>query len=115
MRGIKHCNIVDDPADPLPFVLADLDVHLAMTHNSLQEVAVVLIAPDGTIVPLFLNGIDIAGQAIQPPQGITGTDLGVAVSGNARTTLETVFDDDAPRLITDPGAAPGFIAHFAPE
>ncbi|HEV8292441.1 MAG TPA: hypothetical protein VGP94_10980, partial [Tepidisphaeraceae bacterium] len=109
---IATVNIVDDPNDPLPFTLSDLNVNLTLTHNALAEISVTLIAPDGTQVPLFLNGIDANGQTI-PNQGITGTDLGVLAINNFRTDLGTVFDDDAALGIRQ-SARQDFIGHFRP-
>ena len=83
-----------------------LSVTLNINHNALQELLVELVAPNGTTAAtLFLNGVNAAGQAIQPPQGIDGNQLGRINNRNVGTT----FQDNAARTIrmgTAPGSAP---------
>lgn len=91
------------------FVVSDLDVTINLTHGNLAEVRIELISPQGTTIPLLRNAVDDAGNATN--QGMSGVDLGV-LNG---FSLGTVFDSQAPRVITDGTAGDPHVGRFRPE
>jgi subtilisin-like proprotein convertase family protein len=91
--------------------ITDFDVLLTLRHPDLSQLLITLTDPNGTVVPLVLNGFDLFGQPIgnNPQQGITGVDLGWLNGVN----VGTQFDQETPRAITD-GAAP-YLVSFRPD
>ncbi len=77
--------------------LTDIQVNLAITHGSPQELSIVLEDPNGNMITLLNNSESPSGQTI-PGQGITGGNLGVTPSG---IPIGVTFDDDASISITD--------------
>jgi subtilisin-like proprotein convertase family protein len=83
------------------FTVKDLEVTLDFTDPRVQDLTVVLVTPDGVSITLINQN------------GVTGANLGEIAAGN--TTLGTVFDDNAPRVINDPSFAAPYIGHFRPQ
>jgi subtilisin-like proprotein convertase family protein len=99
--------------DPNINVINDFQVTLSVTHPHLNELQIVLLPPtDSGLSPIYLlrNQVDAAGNTLSQ---------GVADQANLGTLngfpLGTVFDDNAPRSITDSTAAAPFVGHFKPE
>jgi subtilisin-like proprotein convertase family protein len=86
--------------DPNFLKISDVDLALAINHDSLSQLTIQLVAPDGTSVTLV------------SADGLSGADLGTTTSGRF---LSTTFDDDAARAITDTGAGNGYVGHFRPQ
>ena len=108
------------------FVVSDLQVTLSILDPHLNELSVELVQPvTGTIINLMQaqtndlgQTVDSAGNPIPPSANqATGVanqaNLGEVFSGV--TTEGTVFDSNAARSISDPGAATPYIAHFKPD
>jgi subtilisin-like proprotein convertase family protein len=96
------------------FRISDLNVSLSLTDPNLQGLSIVLEAPDGTMITLVNNGLDESGNNLR--RGIAGNTMGFGATGEVNPGKGgTVFDDAAPRAITDPSAAQPFTAHFQPE
>jgi subtilisin-like proprotein convertase family protein len=58
--------------------VTSVDLDLAILDPNLDQLQAVLIAPNGTRVILFNNGVDDTGATIgPPPQGLTGSNLGI--------------------------------------
>ena len=96
------------------FILSDLDVSLSILAPHLDQLAVDLVAPNGTIVHLLENQIDGTGAVINPtnPPGVADqANLG-ELNG---FLIGTDFDDGAARNITDVGATAPYTADFRPE
>lgn len=82
----------------LNLTVSDLTVQIALTHASLADLSINLVAPDGTTVALAANG------------DITGANLGIGTGGRV---FGTTFDQSAPRALKD-GTAP-YIGTFRPS
>jgi subtilisin-like proprotein convertase family protein len=104
--------------------VTDLTVTINMVEPHMDEVSVVLIPPNGLpSVTLLLNRVDNAGNVLPgpnlPPQGLPDNpdmgELQVGTNPNVWDPIGTVFDDSAPRVISDPSAVAPFIGHFQPE
>jgi subtilisin-like proprotein convertase family protein len=77
--------------------LTDMEVTLNITHPSLNNLAIRLTAPTGTVVTLVAAG------------NITGADMGTTASG---IRLGTVFDEQAARAVTSMGSSAPYTDHF---
>ena len=106
--------------DPRFLSLSNLTVQLALVHNQIGELQIVLVPPTGSnLQPITLlnNQIDAAGTT-RMNIGASGANLGIAPDGEA---LGTTFDDNASRDIVDiglagsRGAAAPFVGNFKPE
>jgi subtilisin-like proprotein convertase family protein len=99
--------------DPNFSNITDLEVTLNVTHPHLNQLEIVLRPPTGSgLTPIFLlrNQTDASGNTL--PQGVKDqANLGM-LNG---LDVGTVFDDNAPRSITDGTAAAPYIGHFRPE
>ncbi|WP_020470586.1 proprotein convertase P-domain-containing protein [Zavarzinella formosa] len=102
--------------------LQNLSVKLALQHNDLSELKIVLIAPDQRLTDpqapaprqiTLLRSTKQSGTGT----GITGTLLGLTdnTSGNDDFAVGTTFTDDAGRSIRDATAASPFAGDFRPE
>ena len=110
-------------SDPNFDKVVDLNVSLALFHPHLNQLSIVLSAKDalgnnlGSVSLLNnrtngLNQNSAAGVADQANMG------GIEISSPPNLDFNpvgTVFDQQAPRSITDPGATAPYIAHFRPE
>lgn len=97
-------------AIPNTFTINDLDVTVNLTHPTLSQLLVELIHPNGEdSITLIQNGVTAANVATN--NGIAGANLGI-LNG---FQIGTVFDSQAPRIITDVNAAAPYTAHFRPE
>jgi hypothetical protein len=119
----------DVVAIPANFTVNDLSVTLNIFHPHLDELDIKVVSPTGVIIQLirdrtdgFGNTVDQFGNPIppsgSPAAGITGANLGeVGINGVTKTgfLVSTVFDDNAARLITDPGYAAPYTATFRAE
>ena len=99
----------------------DLEVTLDLTEPNMNQVSIVLIPPTGSDlepITLLSNLTNDANQATNLV-GLNGANLGVLTDVVNGTTVihnvGTVFDDDAPRVITDGTAAAPWIGHFEPS
>jgi subtilisin-like proprotein convertase family protein len=95
--------------DPTLKILGDLKVSIALVHPHLNQLKIVLTAPNGLgSITLFNNGVDESGNS---------TGLGLPDVANLGVSngqpLGTVFDDKAQQAITA-GTAP-YIGHFQIE
>jgi subtilisin-like proprotein convertase family protein len=111
------------------FVVGDLDVTLYVTHPHLDQIKVFLEAPApagsppgtlGKTVTLVQNRVDEAGNPVVLAPATRGlpdsANLGVTnVDGTFSSLIGTVFDDDAPRPISDSSATAPYAARFQPE
>jgi large repetitive protein len=106
--------------DPRFFSVSDLTVQLALVHNQIGELQIILVPPTGSnLQPITLlnNQTDAAGVT-RANIGAAGANLGIAPDGEA---LGTTFDDNASRDIVDiglngsRGAAAPFVGNFKPE
>ena len=98
------------------FRLTDLDVTVAFVHPDFETLRMELVAPGGTVIPLFLNHRDQAGDAINNA-GFGGNWMGIvdASRNNAIKRIGTIFDQEAPRAIDDGNAQQPWIGRFRPE
>jgi subtilisin-like proprotein convertase family protein len=89
--------------------LSDMEAVLNLMHPDLSQIKIELIAPNnlGTLT-LVKNHLDISGNAL--PGGIAGTSMGI-LNG---TEFGTIFEDNAPRLITSAQNA-DFLGQFQAE
>ena len=93
-------------SDPRFTTIAHVDVHLNLTDADLTTLEVDLIGPDGTRVPLIRN------PALHPgAPGLVGANLG----GIESSQLDTIFDQQAPRTITDGTIPAPYIGRFQPD
>jgi subtilisin-like proprotein convertase family protein len=93
--------------------LTDLDVELTITHPNMNELSAVLIPPAGSNLPstvLWFNGVDAGGNTVNQGRSLSGADLGV-ING---VRIGTVFDQQAPRSITDANNATPLVMHYRP-
>lgn len=98
------------------FQLTDIEISVAIEHATRQQLLVQLIAPDGlTTFTLIENRAD-AGSGNDRKIGNTTLGLpgGADVGFKNNQAGMTVFDVEAPRLITDAQNDP-FIGRFQPE
>jgi subtilisin-like proprotein convertase family protein len=109
--------------------VVDLMVTVSLVHPDLDQLSLVLVPPNGLPqVTLLRNRVDGAGMTIMgaPPAPYTGTvAVGLPAGGTsigsvrdpstAWKAVGTVFDDFAPRAITDPMATAPFVGHYRPE
>lgn len=121
-RFAQNVNITD----PTFTSLTDLEVTLNLVHQQLNELKIVLrvVTSDNVTrsVVLLLNRVDETGAQGDPPNGITGSHLGmlqVVIDSTTGTftgnTAGTVFDNHSPRAINDASASAPFVGHFRPE
>ena len=96
---------------PNPALVNDLTVSLALVNQqTVQNLSVVLVAPNGASITLFLNQIDAAAKTNAGVGLPSGNAVGVygfttGTTGNPGTVVGTTFDDNATRNIYDPTAA----------
>ena len=111
---------ITDPA----FVVGDLEVTVDIVDPHLSNLQMVLTSPTGIQITLLNNHIDGSGNVISPPQGVadaasSANGIGtVNADPNAgfSSDIGTVFDQNAPRPITDGSSASApYAAHFQPE
>ncbi len=102
----------------------DLTVTVSLVHPNLDELSLILVPPPGLpSVTLLLNRIDGAGTVLPSannPQGLPGAggsigSIPLNTNPVSYAPVGTVFDDAAPRIITDGTASAPFIGHFRPE
>jgi subtilisin-like proprotein convertase family protein len=94
-------------------VLTDLDVELTLIHPNLSELRAVLVPPAGSgLQPttLWLNGVDAGGNTVNQGRSLSGADLSI-LNG---VRLGVVFDQQAPRSITDQNNTAPLIMHYRP-
>ncbi len=96
---------------PNPALVNDLTVSLALVdQQTVQNLSVVLMAPNGASITLFLNQIDAAAQTNAGVGLPSGNAVGVfgftpGATGTPGTVVGTTFDDNATRNIFDPTTA----------
>src|SRR5262249_29982756 len=110
------------------FVLNDISVSMAMFVPHLDQMSVVLEAPDGTIVFLINNYVDAANQqkningnrgTALPDSPNLGIDNATVPMNNGSYALgqvsDVTFDQQAARVINEFNAAPHYMGYFRPD
>jgi subtilisin-like proprotein convertase family protein len=102
----------------------DIDVTVNLVHANVDQLRLILIAPNGNQITLVRNRTDNDGTTIiNPitglPQGATGANMGVNVLGAAPNenfnSIGTIFDEEADRNVAAPTASTPYVGHFRPE
>ncbi|HKI38793.1 MAG TPA: proprotein convertase P-domain-containing protein, partial [Gemmataceae bacterium] len=93
---------------PNNFNVNDLQVTLDLTDPRVQDLTIELDAPG--VSPG--NGIFLVEY---PTSKISGANLGEITTGGTTYDVGTVFDDDAPRSISDASFTAPYIARFTPQ
>ncbi|MDB5350556.1 MAG: regulatory domain of in-like proprotein convertase [Planctomycetota bacterium] len=92
-------------SDPRFTTISHMDVRLSMLYPDLTLVQVDLIAPDGTRVPLIRGGPTGRGLGLQPNDP----------TKNSPFTIDTIFDAEAPRAISNALYAAPYVGRFRPD
>ena len=107
----------------------DLEVTLDLAETEMNQVSIVLIPPSAALgtgtsatpltpITLLSNATNDAGGSTSPQVGLANlANLGVAPGSVFNGTIRnigTVFDDNAPRLITDSTATAPWVGFFKP-
>ncbi len=97
----------------IPSNVSDLNVTIALTHNDLSQVQIVLVSPSGKRITLVRNrdNNDTSIQA-NPNVGISGTNLGQSASNQF---LGTTFSSSAARSIFNNAGGAASVGSFVPE
>jgi subtilisin-like proprotein convertase family protein len=104
--------------DPNFTTLSNLEVTLNLQHPNLSQVEIDLVAPSGETVMLVDHRLDTSGGVRgNPPFGISGTAMGFVNPSfiDPLQELGTIFEENAPRAITSPGAPTNFVGMFQTE
>jgi len=105
--AITNVPITVNITDPNFIKITDVDLMLGIDHDSLSDLDIFLIAPNGTQVQLVR-----ARNAQGTGAGLQGGDLGKTPSD---LYLGTTFDDDAARIVTDQSAGGNYTGHYRPQ
>ncbi len=96
--------------------VSDLQVSLAVAHAHLNELNIVLTAPNNRSVTLLVNKTDHSGN--NSTDGVPdAANIGLITGGNPVVTheVDTLFSDAAPRPINDGSAKAPYTAIFEPD
>jgi len=129
--GVTKFPITVNITDP-HFTLADLSVSLAAYLPHMNQISMVLEAPDGTMVTLINNytdalgnngnnaaGVQVTGLPDKPNLGIdnasVGTNTGPFPAYNPGQVDDVTFDQQASRAINDPSVTEPIAGYFRPD
>lgn len=107
-------------------LVKDLTASVAITYPFIEDLSLILTAPNGESIVLLQNHQNENNTINQPPRGGTTTGLpgvvnfGAFANGNnvfAQTAngRGATFDDVAPRYVMDTANVAPYVAHFKPE